>query len=117
MVRATNGAARHQSKKRLFKLVKGYRGGRRRLLRQVKVAILRARQYAYRDRRVRRREMRKLWIIRINAACHQRGTRYSVFMNGLKNANVDLNRKVLSHLAIVDPAAFDRLVTLAGGGK
>lgn len=115
MVRARKGAARRQSKRRLFKQVKGYRGGRRRLLRTVKAAILRAGQFAYRDRKVRKREMRRLWIIRINAACRQRGTRYSLFINGLNNAGVEVNRKMLAHLAVIDPPAFDALVALAQG--
>lgn len=113
MVRARQGHARRQSLKRYFKLAKGYVGGRRRLLRTVKQAILRARQFAYRDRRVRKREMRKLWILRINAACRQRGTRYSVFIHDLDQAGIELNRKMLAHLAYVDPAAFDAILSLA----
>lgn len=113
MVRARKGAARRQAKRRFFKLVKGYVGGRRRLLRNVKVAILRARKFAYRDRRNRKRDLRRLWIIRINAACRMRGTRYSVFMHGLKRANIEIDRKMLAHLAVIDPAAFDALVQKA----
>lgn len=115
MVRARRGAATRQSKRRLFKLVKGYWGGRRRLLKSVKVAILRARRFAYRDRRNRKRDLRRLWILRINAACRQRGLRYSRFIHGLGQANVEVNRKMLAHLAIVDPAAFDALVHVAQG--
>jgi large subunit ribosomal protein L20 len=110
MVRARRGHARRQSKNRLFKLTKGYVGGRRRLLRLAKQALLRARQYAYRDRRVRKRQMRRLWILRINAACRQRGIRYSIFIHGLQEAGIELNRKVMAHLAYVDPASFDLLV-------
>lgn len=113
MVRARRGAATRQSKRRLFKLVKGYRGGRRKLLRTVKTAILKARKYAYRDRRNRRRDFRRLWIIRINAACRQRGLRYGQFMRGLAEAHVPLNRKMLAHLAVIDPGGFDALVALA----
>lgn len=116
MVRARKGAARRQAIRRLFKTVKGFRGGKRRLLRTVKVAILRSRQFSYRDRRVRKRNIRRLWILRINAACRQRGTRYGVFMNGLKKAGVELNRKMLAHLAVIDPAAFDQIVTIANSG-
>ncbi len=116
MVRARRGHARRQSKNRLFKLTKGYVGGRRRLLRLAKQAILRARQYAYRDRRVRKRQMRRLWIIRINAACRQRGMRYATFIHGLLEAGVELNRKVMAHLAYVDPTAFDALVEEAQKG-
>lgn len=113
MVRATKGAARRQAKRRIFKATKGYRGGHRKLLRTAKVAILRAGQFAFRDRKVRKRDFRRLWILRINAACRQRGTRYNVFMHGLKEAKIDLNRKMLAHLAIIDPAAFDALVEIA----
>lgn len=115
MVRARKGAARRQAKRRLFKAVKGYRGGRKRLLRTVKVAILRSRQYAYRDRKVRKRDLRRLWILRINAACRQRGTRYGIFIHGLKQAGIELNRKILAHLAVIDPAAFDELVSISQG--
>ncbi|HVJ80769.1 MAG TPA: 50S ribosomal protein L20 [Planctomycetia bacterium] len=117
MVRARKGAAVRQAKRRLFKLVKGYRGGKKNLLRTLKVAILRARRFAYRDRRVRRREFRKLWILRINAACRQRGTRYNLFIHGLAKAGVEIDRKMLAHLAVVDPVAFDHLVTIASGAK
>lgn len=113
MVRARKGAARRQSKVRLFKSAKGYWGGRRKLLRTVKVAILRSRRYAFRDRKRRKRDLRRLWILRINAACRQRGTRYNLFMHGLKSANIEVNRKMLAHLAVVDPAAFDALVNCA----
>jgi large subunit ribosomal protein L20 len=113
MVRARRGHARRQAKNRIFKLTKGYVGGRRRLLRLAKQAILRARQYAYRDRRVRKRQMRRLWIIRINAACRQRGIRYSTFIHALLESGVELNRKVMAHLAYVDPTAFDALVEIA----
>lgn len=113
MVRARRGHARRQAKKRYFKLAKGNVGGRRRLLRLVKQAVLRAGRFAFRDRRVRRRDLRKLWILRINAACRQRGTRYSVFIHGIQKAGVDLNRKMMAFLAYADPAAFDRLVALS----
>jgi large subunit ribosomal protein L20 len=79
-------------------------------LRTVKETLLRAEAYAYRDRRVRKREFRKLWIIRINAATRERGLRYSEFINGLKKAGIELDRKTLSEMAIHDPAAFDKVV-------
>lgn len=113
MVRARKGAATRQSKRRLFKVVKGYRGGRRRLLRTVKAFILRSRRFAFRDRRVRKRDLRSLWIVRINAACRQRGLRYSVFIDALAKQNIALNRKMLAHLAVIDPAGFDQLVDIA----
>ena len=109
-MRTTKGSARTKAKKRLFKKVKGYRGGRSKLLRTAKEALVRADACAYRDRRTRKREFRKLWIIRINAAVRQRGMRYSEFIAGLKKAGIELDRKQLSELAIHDPAAFDTVV-------
>lgn len=109
-MRSPKGAARTQAKKRLFKKAKGFRGGRRKLLRTVKETLVRAGVYAYRDRRNRRREIRSLWIIRLNAAVRQRGLRYSQFINGLLKAAIELDRRTLSELAIYDPAAFDVVV-------
>jgi len=109
-MRTTTGPARHKAKKRLFRKVKGYRGGRGSLLRTAKESLTRAEQYAFRDRRVRKREFRKLWIIRINAAVRERGMRYSEFINGLKKAEIGLDRKMLSEIAIHDPAGFDTIV-------
>jgi large subunit ribosomal protein L20 len=97
----------------LLRATRGYRGTRRRHKSAAKIALLRAGQFAYRDRRARRRDFRRLWIIRLSAACRMRGTRYSRFINGLQHAGVLLNRKMLSQLAIEDPAVFDRLVQLA----
>ena len=108
-MRTTTGAKRHKAKKRLFRRAKGYRGGRSKLLRTVKETLLRSGAFAFRDRRVRKRDFRKLWIIRINAACRARGLRYSEFIHGLKKANIELDRKTLSEMAIHDPAGFDRL--------
>lgn len=112
-MRTLKGAARTRAKRRLYKKAKGYRGGRRNLLRTVKETVIRAEAYAYRDRRVRKREFRKLWIIRINAACRQRGVRYSQFIFGLKKANIELDRKTLADLAVNDPTAFDAIVESA----
>lgn len=109
-MRTTTGAARRQSKKRLFKRAKGYVGGRRKLLRSVKETTIRAGVYAYRDRRVKKREFRKLWIIRLNAACRMRGLRYSEFINGLHKAGIELDRKTLSEMAIHHPQDFDAVV-------
>jgi large subunit ribosomal protein L20 len=94
----------------LFRKAKGYRGGRRNLLRTVKENLLRAGAFAFRDRRTRRRDFRKLWIIRINAATRERGLRYSEFISGLKKAGIELDRRSLSEMAIHDPAAFDQIV-------
>ena len=109
-MRTTKGSARHRAKKRLFRRAKGYRGGRSKLLRTVKETLIRSEVYAFRDRRVRKREFRKLWIIRINAAVRQRGLRYSEFINGLKKAGIELDRKSLSEMAIHDPSGFDQVV-------
>ena len=112
-MRTTKGSARNRAKNRLFKKTKGYRGGRGKLLRTAKETLIRAEAYAFRDRRVRKREFRKLWIIRINAAARERGLRYSELICGLKKASVELDRKMLSEMAIHDPAAFDAVVDKA----
>lgn len=111
-MRTTKGAARNRAKKRLYRKAKGYRGGRSHLLRTVKETLLRAGAYAYRDRRVRRRDFRKLWIIRINAAVRGHGIRYSEFIHGLKQAQIELDRKMLAEMAVHDPEAFDQVVEL-----
>lgn len=111
-MRTTKGAARNRAKKRLFRKAKGYRGGRSNMLRTVKETLIRAEAYAYRDRRVRKREFRKLWIIRINAAVRERGIRYSEFIHGLGKANIALDRKMLAEMAVNDPEAFDQIVDL-----
>ena len=111
-MRTLNGPARHRAKKRLFRRAKGYRGGRGKLLRTVKESVIRAGAYAYRDRRVRKRVFRRLWIVRINAAVRQRGLRYSEFIYGLDKAKIELDRKILAELAVNDPEAFDQVVEL-----
>lgn len=113
MPRARKGAARTKARRRILRSARGYWGTKSRHKQQAKVALIRAGQFAYRDRRARRREFRRLWITRITAACRMRGTRYSVFMNGLKNAGIMLNRKMLSEIAIAEPATFDTLVETA----
>lgn len=113
MPRARKGAARRQAKVRWFKKAKGNRGARRTQWRKVKEAVTRAGVYAYKDRRLVKRDYRQLWITRISAACKQRGMNYSRFMAGLKAANIDLNRKMLSEVAIHDPAGFDQIVEQA----
>lgn len=113
MTRARSGKTVIRKRKRLRKLTKGYRAGRHNLYRQAVVTHIRAGVFAYRDRRQRKRIFRRLWILRINAACRQRGLRYSQFIAGLQRAKVEIDRKMLSELAINDPAAFDQLVSLA----
>jgi large subunit ribosomal protein L20 len=112
-MRTTVGVARKRKNNRLFKKAKGYTGGRRRLLRSMKETLVRAEAFAFRDRRARKREFRKLWIIRINAAVRERGLRYSEFIAGLVKAKIELDRKTLSELAVHDPAAFDAVVEKA----
>lgn len=109
-MRASNGAARNQRKKRIFKRAKGFVGGRRRLLKSAKETLLRAGMFAFRDRRAKKRDFRKLWIVRLSAAAEMRGLRYSRLIHGLRLANIELDRKSLSELAIHDPATFDAIV-------
>jgi large subunit ribosomal protein L20 len=113
MPRARKGAARTQSRRRILRSARGYWGTKSRHKQQAKVALIRAGQNAYRDRRRRRREFRRLWITRITAACKMRGARYSRFIHGLQQAGVLLNRKMLSQIAIEDPKTFDELVKIA----
>ncbi len=115
MPRARKGAARRQAKVRVFKQAKGNRGARRTQWRRVQEAVTRAGVYAYEHRRLVKRDYRRLWITRITAACKMRDFNYSRFIAGLKNANIDLNRKMLSEIAIHDPAAFDKIVEAAKG--
>ena len=110
MPRVRKGAARHQAKKRILKAVKGYRHPRGRLYRLAKEAVTRAEVNARIDRKRRKREFRSLWILRVNAACRQRELRYSQFINGCKKADIALNRKMLSEIAIADPEGFDVIV-------
>ena len=113
MPRATNNVASHRRRKKLKKLAKGYRGGRSKLLRTVSDAVDRAGQYAYRDRRTKKRTFRALWIARNNAAARENGTTYSQLISGLSKAGVDVNRKVLADLAITSPESFKALVETA----
>jgi large subunit ribosomal protein L20 len=113
MPRVRKGAARNKARRRVLRAARGYWGTKSRHKQQAKVALLRAGQNAYRDRRARRRDFRRLWIIRISAACRMRNTRYSRFINGLGRAGIGLNRKMLSQIAIEDPATFDTLVEQA----
>ncbi len=110
----TAGHVAHKKKvRRILKAAKGYYGARSKLLRSARDTVLRAGVYAFRDRRARKRDFRSLWITRITAACRARGFAYNKFIRGLKNALCDLNRKMLSEIAIADPVAFDMLVDMA----
>ncbi|MEJ2217985.1 MAG: 50S ribosomal protein L20 [Gemmatimonadota bacterium] len=113
MPRVTTAVPRHRKKKRYFRAARGYWGGRSKLWRIAKNAVERGWQYSYRDRKQRKRDFRRLWITRINAAARQNGLSYSRFMNGLKLAGVEVNRKVLADLAVRDPAAFTAVVEQA----
>lgn len=113
MPRVKGGPKSRRRRKKILKLAKGYVGGRGRLYRSARETVERALAFAYRDRRVRRREFRGLWITRINAAARLSGLSYSEFMSGLKRAGVELDRKMLADLAVSDAPAFTRIVELA----
>ena len=113
MPRVKRGTKSRRRHKKLLKLAKGNVGGRRSGYRQARETVEKGLTYAYRDRKVRKRDFRGLWIVRINAAAHQHGLSYSRFMAGLKRAGIDLDRKVLADLAVRDPGAFGDLVRIA----
>jgi large subunit ribosomal protein L20 len=113
MPRVKNNVARLKRKRKILAQAKGYFGRRKNLYKTAKEAVERAWRYAYRDRKNRKRDFRRLWIIRINAAARQHDMSYSRFMNGLKLAGVEVNRKVLADLAVTDPAAFAQLAEAA----
>lgn len=116
-MRARSGKTVLRKRARTRKLTKGFRLGRHHLYRQSIVTLIRGRKYAFRDRRVRKRQFRRLWIVRINAACRSRGISYSQFIAGLINAMVELDRKSLSEIAIHDPETFTKLVELAKANR
>ncbi len=113
MARSTNAAASRRRRKKVLKYAKGYFGSKSKLFRYAKEAVQHAWQYAYRDRKKKKSEMRGLWIVRLNAACRNAGISYSRFIEGLKAAKIELDRKVLSDIAIRDEAAFSALVKQA----
>ena len=110
MARVKGGIMSHKRRKKVLKLAKGYYGARHRLFRTAKQAVMKSGRYAFIGRKQKKRDFRRLWITRISAACKANGTNYSTFMNGLKKAGIDLNRKMLSEIAISDPASFASLV-------
>jgi large subunit ribosomal protein L20 len=112
-MRIKRGFKARRRRKKLLKLAKGYRGSRSKLFRTASNAVDKALTYAYRDRKVRKREFRRLWNIRINAAAHMNGLSYSKLIHGLKLAHVDLDRKVLADLAVSDPSGFTQIANLA----
>lgn len=113
MTRARSGKTVTQGRKRHRRLTKGFRLSRHNLYRQSMVTLIRARRYAFRDRRVRKRMFRRLWIVRINAACRMRGLRYGELITGLQRARVALDRKTLADIAVHDPETFTKVVELA----
>ena len=113
MARVKRGVTAHAKHKKVLKAAKGYYGARSRLIKTAKQAVEKAQQYAYRDRKRRKRNFRALWIQRINAATREHGLTYGRFINGLSNLGIEIDRKVLSDIAINDPAAFKALVDKA----
>ena len=111
MARVKRGVMRHKRHHKILKEASGYFGGKSRLFKTANEAVMKAGQYAYRDRRVRKREFRQLWIARINAACRAQGVQYSRFIAALTASEVDLDRKVLADMAVNDNASFNALVT------
>lgn len=115
MARTKHSVASHKRKKKIMKQAKGFTGGRGKLYRTAKEAVDRSLAYAYRDRRARKRDFRKLWIARINAAARLNGMSYSCFINGLKRSNIEINRKVLAEMAVNDSEGFSKLAEMAKG--
>ncbi|MDD2828722.1 MAG: 50S ribosomal protein L20 [Sulfuricurvum sp.] len=113
MPRVKTGVVRRRRHKKVLKLARGFYSARHKHFRKAKEQLERSLVYAFRDRKQKKREFRKLWIIRINAACRLNGMSYSVFMNGLKRANIELDRKILADMAMNDAAAFTALTALA----
>ena len=112
-MRVKRGLAAHRRHKKYLDMAKGFRGGRSRLYRIAREAVERSLAYAFHGRKLRKRDFRKLWITRINAACKMNGMNYSTFMNGLKKAGIEMNRKMLAELAVNDKAAFTQLTETA----
>ena len=115
MARVKSGKISHRRHRRILKMARGYRGARHMRFKAANEAVMHALAYAYRHRRTRKRDFRRLWIIRINAAARMHGLSYSTMMHGLKKAGVQLNRKMLAELAVRDAASFGHLVTVAKG--
>jgi large subunit ribosomal protein L20 len=112
MPRVKRGSKARQRRKKVLKAAKGYRGGQSRLFKTASISVNRARTYAYRDRRARKRDFRRLWIIRINAAARENGLSYSQLMGGLHKAGIDLDRKILAEMAVSDPTAFAQVADM-----
>jgi large subunit ribosomal protein L20 len=117
MARVKGGVTARKRHKRVLKLAKGYFGAKSRQYKTANQAVMKSLSYAYRDRKVKKRDFRKLWITRINAAARQDGMSYSKFINGLKKAGIELNRKILADMAVHDKVAFTKLVEQAKAAK
>ena len=113
MPRVKRGYTARHRRKKILKEAKGYRGGQSKLFKTATIAVNRARMFAYRDRRNKKRDFRRLWIIRINAAARENGLSYSKLMGGLQKAGIELDRKVLAEMAVHDPAAFAKIASAA----
>ncbi len=114
MARVTNAPQSRRRRKKILKEAKGYRGGRSKLLRTAAVAVMRSRQYAYRDRKKRKGDFRRLWIVRINAAARENGLSYSRLIMGLQKAGIALDRKILAEMAVSDPEGFSEISRMVG---
>ena len=117
MPRVKRGYVARRRRKKIIKLAKGFRGRRKNNIRQAAQTVARSMVYAYRDRRMKKREFRRLWIIRINAAARQYGMKYSIFMHGLKKAGIEVDRKMLADIAVFDFDGFGEFVKLAGNNN
>ncbi|MCK4274017.1 MAG: 50S ribosomal protein L20 [Dehalococcoidales bacterium] len=115
MPRVKRGVTSHQRHKKILSMTKGHRGTKHRLIKRANESVLKSLSYAYFHRRERKGDMRRLWILRVNAACRARGITYSKFMDGLKKSDIEINRKMLADMAVREPENFSSLVTLAGG--
>jgi len=113
-MRVKRGVVRHRRHQKIRKLARGYRGMRHKTFVMANQAVMKAGQHAYKDRRIKKRDFRSLWIVRLNAACREKGLKYSVVMNALKKHKIELNRKVLSELAIHDPKVLEQVLKTAG---
>jgi len=112
MTRATNAPQSRQRRKKILKAAKGYRGGRSKLLKTATVAVMRSRQQAYKDRKKRKGDFRRLWIIRINAAARENGLSYSKLIMGMKKADIAVDRKILADMAVFDPQGFSEIAAI-----
>jgi large subunit ribosomal protein L20 len=113
--RVKRGVTSHQRHKKILAMTKGHRGTKHRLIKRANESVLKSLSYAYFHRRERKGDMRRLWILRINAACRAQGITYSQFMDGLKKSGIEINRKMLADMAVREPESFSNLVTVAGG--